>query len=207
MAARIIAPAIETAEPAPGAETAPAPATPTPVMTPRLAARPWRLTLAKRARRGLRAHLAVVLVLAAFAASAFVVPTLMNVATTDDWGYTRSVEILLDEGRLTVLPAVAATAVFQILWGALFGTVFGMSLGVMRLATVVMVALGGVALYALARDLGVTRGRAALGDRPLPVQPADLLARLLVHDRPLLYLAAHYQHRALRPRRPAIPGR
>jgi hypothetical protein len=113
--------------------------------------------------RGIATHFAIVLVLVAFAASAFIVPTLLDVATTDDWGYTRSVEILLDEGRLTVLPAVAATAVFQILWGALFGTVFGMSLGVMRLATVVMVAFGAVALYALARDLGVARGRAALG--------------------------------------------
>ncbi len=113
--------------------------------------------------RHLRTHLALLLVLAAFAATAFIVPTLLDVATTDDWGYTRSVEILLDEGRLTVLPAVAATAVFQILWGALFGTVFGMSLGVMRLATVVMVALGAAALYALGRDLGVTKGRAALG--------------------------------------------
>ena len=113
--------------------------------------------------RLLRSHLAIILVLAAFAASAFVVPTLMPVATTDDWGYTRSVEILLDEGRLTVLPAVAATAVFQILWGALFGSVFGMSLGIMRVATVVIVALGAAGLYALIRDLGVTRGRAALG--------------------------------------------
>ena len=113
--------------------------------------------------RGVRSNLALILVLTAFAATAFIVPTLLDVATTDDWGYTRSVEILLDEGRLTVLPAVAATAVFQILWGALFGTVFGMSLGVMRLATVVMVALGALALYALGRDLGVTKGRAALG--------------------------------------------
>ena len=115
------------------------------------------------ALRLLRSHLGIVLVLAAFAASAFIVPTMMPVATTDDWGYTRSVEILLDEGRLTVLPAVAATAVFQILWGALFGSVFGMSLGMMRVATVVIVALGAVGLYALIRDLGVTKGRAALG--------------------------------------------
>ncbi len=120
----------------------------------------WGLRIAIR---HLRAHLALLLVLLAFAATAFIVPTLLDVATTDDWGYTRSVEILLDEGRLTVLPAVAATAVFQILWGGLFGTVFGMSLGVMRLATVVMVALGGVALHAMIRDLGVTKGRAALG--------------------------------------------
>jgi hypothetical protein len=101
--------------------------------------------------------------LALFAIAATIVPTMTQVATTDDWGYTRSVEILLDEGTLKVFPVVAATAVGQILWGALFGAVFGMSLGMMRVSTVVMVALGGVALYAILRQLGVSRGRSALG--------------------------------------------
>lgn len=128
--------------------------------------------LARRVRPGmlprwllttLRHHIAVALVLLAFAATTLIIPTMTQIATTDDWGYTRSVEILLDEGRLTVLPAVAATAVFQILWGALFGFVFGMSLAMMRIATLVMVALGAVALYALCRELGVSKGRSALG--------------------------------------------
>ncbi len=102
-------------------------------------------------------------VLALFAIAAFIVPTMTPVATTDDWGYTRSVEILLDDGTLKVFPVVAATAVGQILWGALFGAVFGMSLGMMRVSTLVMVALGAVALYAILRQLGVSRGRGALG--------------------------------------------
>lgn len=106
---------------------------------------------------------AVGVVLALFAIAALIVPTMTPVATTDDWGYTRSVEILLDEGTLKVFPVVAATAVGQILWGALFGAVFGMSLGIMRISTLVMVALGGVALYAILRQLGVSRGRGALG--------------------------------------------
>ena len=41
----------------------------------------------------------------------------------------------------------------------LFGSVFGMALGIVRVATVVMVGLGAVALYAMARDLGVAAGR------------------------------------------------
>ncbi len=105
----------------------------------------------------------VAIILAALAVAAMIVPTLVNVATTDDWGYTRSVEILLDTGELKVFPVVAATAVGQILWGALFGSVFGMSLGVMRLSTVVMVALGGVGMYAILRQLGVSRSRSAIG--------------------------------------------
>ena len=103
------------------------------------------------------------IILAALGVAAMIVPTMTDIATTDDWGYTRSVEILLDEGRLTIFPVVAATAVGQVLWGALFGLVFGMSLGMMRVSTVVMVALGAVALYAILRMLGVSKSRSALG--------------------------------------------
>ncbi|CAN5862036.1 glycosyltransferase family 39 protein [soil metagenome] len=105
----------------------------------------------------------VAVILALFTMSAMVVPTMTDIATTDDWGYTRSVEILYYDGVLTVFPVVAATAVAQILWGALFALVFGMSLGVMRLSTVVMVALGAIALYAIMRMLGVSKSRSALG--------------------------------------------
>jgi hypothetical protein len=111
----------------------------------------------------LRLHWPVLAVLAFFAAAAFVVPTLAPVATTDDWGYSRSVEILYHDGDLRVFPVVAATAVFQIVWGWLFALLFGMTLGVMRLSTVVMVGLGAIALHGLLRELGVQRGRSALG--------------------------------------------
>src|SRR5918995_5586549 len=110
-----------------------------------------------------RANWAIALVLLAFALAAVVVPTLAPVATTDDWAYARSAQILLDEARLTVFPVVAATTVFQIVWGALFGFIFGPELGIFRLSTVVITALGGLALYALCRDLGVARARGALG--------------------------------------------
>ncbi len=110
-----------------------------------------------------RANWAVLAVFGAFALSAVIVPTFAPVATTDDWAYTRSAQILLAEGRLTVFPVVAATAVFQIVWGALFGFLLGPTFGAFRLSTVVITALGAVALYGLCRDLGVTRGRGALG--------------------------------------------
>ena len=117
----------------------------------------------KPAREIARRHWPLAVVLALFAASAFVVPTLAPIATTDDWGYSRSVEILYHEGRLTVFPVVAATAVFQIGWGALFALIFGMTLGVMRVATLSIAALGAIALYALLRELGVSRSRSTLG--------------------------------------------
>lgn len=101
--------------------------------------------------------------LALFGLCALIVPTMTPIATTDDWGYSRPVEILRDSGDLTVFPVVAATAVFQILWGTLFSLVFGMSLGIVRVSTLVMTAIGAASLYWLLRMLGVSRGRAALG--------------------------------------------
>ena len=101
--------------------------------------------------------------LLAFAVAATVVPTMTNVATTDDWGYTRAVEILYYDSELVMFPVVAATAIGQVLWGGLFALVFGMELGVMRLSTVVMVALGAIALYAILRQLAVTRWRSSFG--------------------------------------------
>jgi 4-amino-4-deoxy-L-arabinose transferase-like glycosyltransferase len=112
---------------------------------------------------GVRANWVLLAVYAAFALAAVVVPTLAPVATTDDWAYARSAQILLDEARLTVFPVVAATAVFQIVWGALFGFILEPTLGVFRLSTVVITALGGLALYGLCRNLGVARARGALG--------------------------------------------
>ena len=68
-----------------------------------------------------RANWALLAVYVAFALAAVVVPTLAPVATTDDWAYARSAQILLDEARL-IFPVVAATAVFQIAWGRSSGS-------------------------------------------------------------------------------------
>ena len=118
-----------------------------------------------------RANWAILTVFLAFALAALVVPTMAPVATTDDWAYTRSAQILIDEGRLTVFPVVAATAVFQIVWGAIFGLIFAPTFAVFRLSTVAITALGAVALYALCRDLGVSRARGALGVATLLFNP------------------------------------
>src|SRR5688500_3362759 len=83
-----------------------------------------------------RANWPIIAVFLAFAAAAIVVPTMAAVATTDDWAYTRSAQILLEEGRLTVFPVVAATAVFQIVWGAMYGLIREPPFGGVRLCAV-----------------------------------------------------------------------
>ena len=156
-----------------------------------------------------RTNLALLAVCLAFALAAAVVPTFTPVATTDDWAYTRSAQILLAEGRLTVFPVVAATAVFQTVWGALFGFLFGPAFGVFRLSTVVITALGGVALYRLCRELGVSRGRGALGVATLLFNPlVCVLAFTFMTDAPfmaLLVIATWLYVKAIGPER--IDGR
>jgi 4-amino-4-deoxy-L-arabinose transferase-like glycosyltransferase len=105
----------------------------------------------------------LLVVVAGFATSAFLVPTLAPVAINDDPLYARSVEILLRHGRLEVLPLVVTSLVGQVLWAAPFAWVFGDSLGVMRTATVVAVGLSAFPMYVLLRELHITRNRSAIG--------------------------------------------
>jgi 4-amino-4-deoxy-L-arabinose transferase-like glycosyltransferase len=138
-----------------------------------------------------------------------VVPTLAPVATTDDWAYARSAQILLDEARLTIFPVVAATAVFQIVWGALFGFIFEPTLGVFRLSTVVITALGGLALYGLCRDLGVARARSALGVATFLFNPLVFVLAFTfmtdAHFMALLVIATWLYAKALEPEK--VDGR
>jgi hypothetical protein len=153
------------------------------------------------------AHWPVLLVLAALAITAVIVPTLLPVATTDDWGYARSAQILVQEGRLVIFPVVAATAIFQVLWGALFGWLFEPALGIFRLSTVVMVALGGVGLYGLCRELGIDRGRSALGMAAYLFNPLLFVLAFTFMTDPffvsLLIIATWWYARGLRPEAPS----
>jgi len=102
-------------------------------------------------------------VLGVYVASAAVVRPLTPVAISDDWVYTRSVEILFSDHRLEILPLTVTTLVFQVLWGSLFSAVFGLSFGVLRISTVVLVVLGAWAFYGLCRQLDISPARSALG--------------------------------------------
>src|SRR5215207_85813 len=150
-----------------------------------------------------RANWALLAVYVAFALAAAVVPTLAPVATTDDWAYARSAQILLDQARLTIFPVVAATAVFQIAWGALFGFILEPTLGVFRLSTVVITALGGLALYGLCRDLGVERARGALGVATFLFNPLVFVLAFTfmtdAHFMTLLVIATWLYAKALEP--------
>ena len=108
------------------------------------------------------AALPALLVGLAFLATMLIVPVLAPIAVGDDWVYARSVEILLQRGELRILDLSVVTLVAQVLWGALFSALFGSSFGALRIATVIVTLLGGLATYGVARELGVSRGLSAL---------------------------------------------
>ena len=111
----------------------------------------------------LRAHAGVLIVIAAFMATWAVVPIFTPTPVGDDWVYSISVNDLLQHGKLNILPLSVTTLVFQVLWGALFGLVFGDTFGAHRFSTVVIFLLSGIAFYWLLCTLGVSRARSALG--------------------------------------------
>lgn len=95
--------------------------------------------------------------MAAFVASAFVIPTLAEVAVTDDWLYYRSVDNLLRAHWLNVPDMSSAALLFQTVWGSAFAAIFGLSFGTLRISTLTIVALSALALYGLCRELRISR--------------------------------------------------
>lgn len=106
--------------------------------------------------------LPITLVFLVFLISMLVIPTFSNVPVGDDWVYTLSVEMLIEEGRLEILDLSVVTLVFQISWGALF-SIFDVSFVSTRLSTIALVLMSTAALYALCRDMNISRQRSALG--------------------------------------------
>ncbi len=150
--------------------------------------------------RFIRYHLPIAAVLAAFVIAAFTVPTMANVPIHDDFFYARSVETFLKD-RVLTSGQVTTTLLFQVIWGALFASIFGMSYGALRLSTVVITFLGAWALYALCRRLAISRERSALGAALYLFNPlAFVLAFTFMSDShftALLIIATYLYVRAL----------
>lgn len=105
----------------------------------------------------------VIAVVAGFLATLFVIPVMVDAPVSDDWVYTRSVEILLDTGHLKIFDLAVVTLVFQVVWGAIFTLLFGDSFGALRLSTIAIVAISAIAFYGTCRELRLSRGRSAIG--------------------------------------------
>ncbi|HEV2107732.1 MAG TPA: hypothetical protein VGR16_05675 [Thermomicrobiales bacterium] len=149
----------------------------------------------------------MVSVLLLYVLAASVVPTFTPAPVGDDWVYSRSVEMLVREGRLQILDLSVVTLVFQIAWGTLFSLIFGLSFGAMRLSTVVLTFLSGIAFYALCRELAVDRIRSALGTMVYLFNPLAFVLGFTFMTDPqfsaLLVGSTLFYLRGLRPDRPS----
>ncbi len=93
----------------------------------------------------------------------------------DDWVYARAVREMLAGHGYAPIDWMQANLFSQVVWGAGFATVFGDSVTVLRLSTLVLGLLGGFALYALVRAAGGGRGVALLAALTLLFNPLYLM--------------------------------
>lgn len=162
-----------------------------------------RYQLTQRARLFIGRHWAALLVVTLYGLAALLVPTLTPAPVSDDWVYVRSVEILVQQGQLKIIDLSVVTLLFQLAWGALFALPFGPSFGILRIATLVLTALGGVALYGLCRELRIGRSGSALALAAYLFQPLSFVLSYSFMSDPqfvaLLLIASYGYVRGLRP--------
>lgn len=103
---------------------------------------------------------------AAFWGAALLLPAWPGAPVNDDWAYAETAYRLAREGTLRLSDWGTPNLVVQAAWGALFCRLFGEGPAALRLSTLVLAWLGGLAFYALAKRLKLPR-------------PAELAALLL----------------------------
>jgi hypothetical protein len=115
------------------------------------------------------------LALAAFALTCVFVNPLREETIDDDWAYALTVKHLLETGHYKLHDWAAANMPFQIYWGELFSKLLGYSLSTLHLSTLMVVFLGLVAFYYLAREHGLSKAQAAITMLGLISSPLVLL--------------------------------
>ncbi len=75
-----------------------------------------------------------------------------NYPVDDDWSYIKAAEIFHHTGEMKFTPWTAMSLVFQIWWGTCFTKLFGFSVAILRLSTLVISLLGLVFLYRLLQE-------------------------------------------------------
>jgi hypothetical protein len=80
----------------------------------------------------------------------------------DDWAYAWSARHLVETGQLRLSDWVTATGAGQTLWAGLLASIFGFSLRILNLSTLLVAAAGVVGLYRLGRELELSPSHAAV---------------------------------------------
>jgi len=116
----------------------------------------------------------VLAILAVFSAITILVNPLGDFPLNDDWAYGWSVRHFLETGEFRLSDWAAANLFTQVVWGALFCRVFGFSFTVLRFSTLVLAAIGTLALYGLLRELRIAPRSALVGTLTLALAPIQL---------------------------------
>lgn len=94
-----------------------------------------------------------------------------NFPLNDDWCYAKTVYALVRTGRLEFIQIVPMTLLTQVLWGALFCKLFGVSFFALRLSTMALSLVGLLATYGLLREVQASRKIAFIGCMVVAVNP------------------------------------
>lgn len=123
--------------------------------------------------------------------SAAVIHPFLDLPFHDDWTYAWSVEHLLKTGELRVLDWSAHYPLVQIWWGSLFCLPYGFSFSALRVSTVVLASLAGLALYGTLREFERTRSESLIATLVLFINPVFfVLTFSFMTDVPFVSFAA-----------------
>lgn len=98
-----------------------------------------------------------------------------DVALDDSWNFAGPTERFLETGRPVFNPFNSAAAVLHILWGGIFGKIFGASFGVFRVSNIIMALLAAITLYFTMKRAGADEKLAFAGAAVFAANPVMMV--------------------------------
>ena len=80
----------------------------------------------------------------------------------DDWSYIRAAQTFYQTGQMKFTPWTSPSLIFQVWWGALFAHIFGFSINILIVSTLVISFFGSVFFYLLLREAEWEPGKSIL---------------------------------------------
>lgn len=110
----------------------------------------------------LRQHSGLLLILILYLGIFLYMLPFRDQAYEDDFAYLHSVSQTLNQGQISISDWSSASFITQLLWGLLFAKIFGFSLSIMHLSTVILLLPGLICFYLLLKRFSIDDFRAGL---------------------------------------------
>ena len=104
-----------------------------------------------------------------------IVPPGFEVALDDSWNFAGPTEHFLETGHPEFNPFNSAAAVLHILWGGMFGIIFGPSFTVFRVSNIIMALLCAITLYFTLKRAGAGEKLAFIGAAVFAANPVMMV--------------------------------